>query len=169
MDGKWCEHVLCKQLAALGFLSQQGATARSLKIIFSYAQSSVFLSRKHIIDAVCPSVRLNRRRRAPADGAGGWRRRPSLPVEPGGVNFPQRERGRMSCHQQNRGSRGRAAGTAAFQGERRAARGPLTRTNTATTSCYSCPRAQTSLVNYCQSRRELAADPEPLEQHRQAP
>lgn len=35
----------------------------------------------------------------------------------------------------------------------------LARINTGTTSCYSCPRAQTSLVNYCQTRRELAAEP----------
>lgn len=37
----------------------------------------------------------------------------------------------------------------------------LARINTGTTSCYSCPRAQTSLVNYCQTRRELAAEPHP--------
>lgn len=164
MDGKWFEHFLCMPIAAFLFLSQQGATPRSLKTLFSYDRRSVFLSWSQTCYPCC-FVSLSGDIPPPTwHGERRWRMETSHFYS---CKTVRREHPKTWL-QEDELSWARAP----FQ-KTRSWRGSdprwtvcrrthaVTHINAWTTSCCSCPRAQTSLVNYCQTRRELAEDPHP--------
>lgn len=92
-----------------------------------------------------------------------YRHRTSLTVKLRGKDILKHDYRRMYCHKQKHRSRGHTAAEALFQGELWAVHTQThshTHINVQRTSYYSCPHAQTclSLVNYSQTRRDLAAD-----------
>ncbi len=101
----------------------------------------------------------------------GYRHHSSLPAKLWGRDILKHDYRRMYWHKYKLRSRGHTAAEALFQGELCAVH-THTHTNThkhihthtvinvQITSYYSCPHAQTrlSLVNYSQTRRDLAAD-----------
>lgn len=165
MDGKWGEHFLCMPVPAFLFLSQQGATPRSLKITFSYDRRSVFLSWSQTCHP--PSFPLSEDRRPPS-----WHRERRWRWDTSHFYSCKtvRHEHPRTWLQEDELSRAempfqetRPAGlwSKVNRGLPSTRPAGVTRINAAATSCYSCPRAQTSLVNYCQTRRELAEDPYP--------
>lgn len=167
MDGKWFEPSLCIPVAAFLFLSQQGATPRSLKTLFSYGRRSVFLSWSQTC-CLCCFVSLSGG--MPPPTWHGERRRRGESSHFYSCKTVRREHPKTWLQEDELSrARGPVPGDAQLAGLRSKVNrvlphtrpGPVTHINAGATSCRSCPRAQTSLVNYCQTRRELAEDPHP--------